>query len=230
VSVAVIADVHGNIWALDAVLEDIYRRGIHDIFNLGDHLWGALAPARTADRMIGTPMTCIRGNQDRQLLHPDSQHCTAFTLSELSPSHLAWLRSHPPTRSIDGILLCHGTPTSDTGYLLEEVTPTGVHLRIPQLDISESIVLCGHTHIPRIVQSRATLIVNPGSVGLPAYSDDTPVPHKMETGSPHARYAILHGDRVEQVAIRYDYTTAARMAARHGRPDWSHALATGLAI
>ena len=46
------------------------------------------------------------------------------------------------------------------------------------------LVLCGHTHVPRAVQVGPVLVVNPGSVGMPAYTDDTPVPHAIETGAP----------------------------------------------
>ncbi|EOW6434492.1 metallophosphoesterase family protein [Cronobacter turicensis] len=58
--------------------------------------------------------------------------------------------------------------------------------------VTYSLILCGHTHIPRSVEISSTcLIVNPGSVGLQAYDDEHPFFHKMEAGSPHARYAIL---------------------------------------
>jgi len=54
------------------------------------------------------------------------------------------------------------------------------------------VILCGHTHIQRSVSlPTGQTVVNPGSVGLPAYEDDSPTYHKMESGSPHARYAIV---------------------------------------
>jgi hypothetical protein len=79
--------------------------------------------------------------------------------------------------------------------------------------------------------SGGRLIVNPGSVGLPAYEDDTPEYHVMETGATHARYAIL--ERVqgrwvaELVAVPYDYLLAADQARKNNRPDWEIALRTG---
>ncbi len=57
--------------------------------------------------------------------------------------------------------------------------------------VSAPLVLCGHTHMPRLARSGATLVVNPGSVGLPAFDDTNPYPHRMETGSPHARWALV---------------------------------------
>jgi diadenosine tetraphosphatase ApaH/serine/threonine PP2A family protein phosphatase len=78
------------------------------------------------------------------------------------------------------------------------------------------------------------LVVNPGSVGCPAYADpDGDPPHVSEAGTPHARYAILTldgslGARVEMIALPYDHEAAARRAEANGRPDWARALRTGL--
>jgi hypothetical protein len=67
-------------------------------------------------------------------------------------------------------------------------------------------------------------IVNPGSVGLQAYTDDAPEPHAMECGSPHARYAVLSraGDQwsIEAVSLPYAWNKAAGAARRNGRNDW----------
>lgn len=77
------------------------------------------------------------------------------------------------------------------------------------------------------------LIVNPGSVGLPAYTMETPFPYAMESGSPHARYALLHrvqqGWQVEHVQVPYPAHEAARAAANNGRADWAEWLSTGRA-
>jgi len=67
-SLAVIADIHGNRWALEAVLQDIDRRGIPQTVNLGDHLTGPLDPAGTADLLIERDMLSMCGNDDRVLL------------------------------------------------------------------------------------------------------------------------------------------------------------------
>ena len=70
ISLAVIADIHGNRWALEAVLQDIDRRGIQQIVNLGDHLTGPLDPAGTADLLIEHGMLSVCGNDDRMLSSP----------------------------------------------------------------------------------------------------------------------------------------------------------------
>jgi len=93
-------------------------------------------------------------------------------------------------------------------------------------DSNVPVVLCGHSHIPRIVQTASGVsIVNPGSVGLPAYDDTHPSLHYVETGSPRARYAIIDQEaatlKVEFVALDYDWEGAAKDAAAAERPDWA---------
>lgn len=102
-------------------------------------------------------------------------------------------------------------------------------------NISGKLVLCGHSHIPRAISiGDGVQIVNPGSVGLPAYDDVQPWPHYMESGSPRARYALLDREannwRITFVAVEYDWLAASDEARSANRPDWAHALATGYAL
>ncbi|MDO4693121.1 MAG: hypothetical protein Q4A62_00620 [Eikenella sp.] len=89
---------------------------------------------------------------------------------------------------------------------------------------------CGHTHIPRSLHVDGCQIVNPGSVGLPAYDDDQ-LPHRVENGSPHARYALVaqaaEGWTVALHSVPYDHPAAAAKAQQENRPDWAHALQYG---
>ncbi|HEY3227851.1 MAG TPA: metallophosphoesterase family protein, partial [Roseiflexaceae bacterium] len=187
-SIAVIADIHGNTWALDAVLKDIQRRKIENIVNLGDSIYGSLDPAGTLDRLMRSSIISISGNQDRIVFERDEEILASqdhrFVTSQMSEAQLRWLRGLPPTYTLDDMLLCHGTPWSDETYLLETVTEHGVflsdtatilaHLRA----VEQAVVLCGHSHVPRIVWlSDGRLVVNPGSVGIPAYTHDLPFPH-----------------------------------------------------
>ena len=58
--------------------------------------------------------------------------------------------------------------------------------------ISQSLILCAHTHIARAVRlGDGRMVVNPGSVGAPGFRDIVPYPHLIEAGTPDARYAIL---------------------------------------
>lgn len=243
-AVAVLSDIHGNRWALEAVLADIRRRGIHERVNLGDALYGPLDPAGTAEILMALDMPAVRGNEDRILVddarrHPDSPSLP-FVHSELKAEHVAWLAALPASRSAFGFFLCHGTPRDDREYLLWEVPAGGPRQRTAAAvaerlqDVAEPVTLCGHDHLPaRLDLPGGRAVVDPGSVGLPAYRDDHPFPHAMEAGSPLARYAIVSrppsGLSVEHVAVDYDCRDAVAAAERNGRPDWAHALRTGRA-
>ena len=74
-------------------------------------------------------------------------------------------------------------------------------------------------------------MLNPGSVGLPAYTDDAPNFYEMDSGSPHAKYALLTNNEnvwsVEQIEVGYDWEAAANKAEKNGRNDWTGWLRTG---
>ncbi|SEK44479.1 phosphoesterase, MJ0936 family [Xaviernesmea oryzae] len=240
--IAVLADIHGNLMALDAVLADIDGQGISEIVNLGDHLSGPLDPAGTAERLMQRPMSAIAGNHDQYLLTlaPDAMGLSdRFAHASLTPAHRAWLGSLPATRQSGALFLCHGTPLSDETYLLEEVV--GDHQVIARGagavdaligELEADILLCGHSHQPRLMRlPNGRLVLNPGSVGCPAYQDETPYPHRMECGHAMASYAVIErrGTAVD-IAFRhvaYDHLAAAALAERNGRPDWAEALRSG---
>ena len=241
---AILSDIHANIWALEAVLADISSRGPSQLINLGDSLYGPLEPQATAECLMHLPLISIMGNQDRMLLEkpvPPVSTSLAYVLNDLASSSLDWLAAQPSTCIVAGeLLLCHGTPSSDQTYLLESMSLSGgclqetaaIQAQVGRLE--QPVVLCGHSHIPRILQlSAGPLVINPGSVGLPSYSDDLPVAHKMETGSPHARYALISktsaGSSVEQIAVPYDWNKAAQKARQLGQDEWATWLETGRA-
>ncbi|GAB2879236.1 metallophosphoesterase family protein [Pseudoduganella ginsengisoli] len=241
--IAALSDIHGNLWALEAVLADIARRGADLIVNLGDIVSGPLLPGETADRLMALALPTVAGNHERQVLTQAPERMGPSDLyahQQLTQKQRAWLAGLPGTlRLNDDVQMVHGTPRSDVTYWLESVTaPQGMRPATYE-EVAERaagaaapLVLCGHTHVPRAVQlDDGRLIVNPGSVGLQAYDDDRPYPHQVENGTPHARYALLekqaHGWQVELLAVPYDWREAAELAARNGRPDWEIALRTG---
>jgi predicted phosphodiesterase len=243
--VAIISDIHGNKQALEAVLEDIKHRGIKYMVNLGDSLYGPLDPAGTADILIGLNIPTVKGNEDRIIIESTDESerspSLRYVMECLKPKHLEWLDSLPVSAEVyEDFFLCHGTPERDNEYLLREIRETGVFPIKPE-DLEtmvssrqQKVFLCGHDHVPSTVYlPDGRLIVNPGSVGLPAYSDDFPFPHAMETFTPHARYSIVHqkvnGTLVENIAVPYDWQYAVRLAIKNGRPDWAEWLQTGRA-
>jgi predicted phosphodiesterase len=240
---AAIADVHGNCVALEAVLADIAAVGITEVVNLGDHVSGPLEARRTADLLIERGFPSIRGDQDRRLVELDRAGTGASDRADykqLNRNHLDWLANLKPTLVYrDEVFLCHGTPRSDTTYWLERVADDAIIHASPIEDVeaaasglAASLILCGHTHIPRVVRLQdGRLVVNAGSVGCPGYVGDKPVFHKMETGTPDACYAILERTSLRwSVTFRYvpyDHMSMAEMARRNGLLKWASALATG---
>ncbi|WP_028222100.1 metallophosphoesterase family protein [Paraburkholderia oxyphila] len=240
--IAALSDIHGNLPALDAVLRHIRSQGADLIVNLGDIVSGSISPAETADRLMALDLPTIRGNHERQLLAGDSAGMGAsdrFARAVLRADQLDWIAQLPATLCIaDDVLMVHGTPENDLDYFLETVTEAGCRAAT-QAEVErragdgpERLILCGHTHVPRSATlGDGRLVVNPGSVGLQAYQDDLPWPHRIETGSPHARYATVtrtkSGWDAEFHAVEYDWDATADLARSNGRPDWVMALREG---
>jgi putative phosphoesterase len=240
--IAAISDIHGNLWALEAVLADIGRRGVDLVVNLGDILSGPLLPRETAERLMALNLPTIAGNHERQVLNDDPARMGASDLhafNAITDVQRDWMLRLPKSLRIgDDVLLVHGTPDSDLVYFMETVTEQGVRPATHDEaleragDVEASLILCGHTHVPRAMRlDDGRLIVNPGSVGLQAFAVDQPFRHKAENLTPHARYCIAAltpaGWTVEQYAVAYDWTAASELAARNNRPDWAFALRTG---
>ena len=100
---AAIADVHGNLAALEAVLDDIASLGIDDIVGLGDHLSGPLEPAQTADMLIARNIPSISGDQDRRLVSLHRSGPARGATARLSPAQGKALRLACLTRADDDL-------------------------------------------------------------------------------------------------------------------------------
>ena len=238
---AVLADIHGNALALAAVLEHARTRGLRRYVNLGDTFYGPLDPAGTWAILRTLDMPAVLGNQDRLLLEPPFAPAVTAVREALGPDALGWLAGLPALARIEpDVLLCHGTPRDDAAYLLEDVATGLPAPRDPAALLKDllpeaagcSLVLTGHSHHAGLALASEITVVNPGSVGLPAYDDDEP-PHVMASGSPRAAYAVLSrtptGWDAEFVEVDYDWESAAAMARKNGREDWAQWLSTGLA-
>jgi predicted phosphodiesterase len=242
---AVIADMHGNLPALEAVLADIERRRVTDIVNLGDCVSGPLWPRETCALLMARGFPTVRGNHDRwvaTLAPADMYPSDRYTFGELDETQRRWLGDLPATLRLDpGILAVHGRPADDNNYLLEDIeqgrlvraAPDTIAQRLGRTDAA--LVLCGHSHQQHMVRlPEGPLVINPGSVGLAAYRDPEGAAHVSEVGSPHARYALVERSdgamTIELVALDYDHASAVKRAAANSNPGWAHALATGFAL
>ncbi|MEM9320528.1 MAG: metallophosphoesterase family protein [Pseudomonadota bacterium] len=240
---AALADIHGNRSAFEAVLADMDALGVTEAVHLGDYFSGPLDAAGTAALLARRAYLSIRGNHDRWLVEQDRSEMGAsdsVAYDNLNAQDLAWLASLPPTLEVfDRVLLCHGTPRNDQVYWLERVRPDGgvrpatlAEIEAEAEGIAARLILCAHTHIPRIVRLRdGRIILNPGSIGCPAYDDDKPVYHQMQTGTPNASYAILEKRGRDWSAtfrsVPYRTDEMAALARKNGREDWARGLATG---
>jgi predicted phosphodiesterase len=250
---ALLSDIHGNLPALEAVAAAMAGEGLSAVANLGDIASGPLWPRETVRWLRARDWPTIAGNHERQVLTLPRERMGSsdrFAAQELHDEDRAWLAALPAVRWLaPDLFACHGTPSNDLRYLLETVTPGFVRGREPGVRAAAAdevaarlgavapatLVVCGHTHVPRVVRAPGgALVANPGSVGMPAFDDTHPHPHVVETGSPHARWAVVERAlgvdgawHVQLRATAYDHEAAARRAEANGRPDWADALRTG---
>src|SRR5260370_25606870 len=205
-TIAVLADIHGNLPALEAVLAGGAVTDAHVLMICGDVASGPL-PIETLDVLRALHRgRFVRGNADRGLVTafdgeklprwpgPAADWCA----SQLSREHRDFLASfsEPISVVVDGIgrvLFCHGSPRSDEEMMTAE-TPDS-RLRDFLSGVEADLVVCGHTHMTfdRVVDG--VRIINPGNVGLP-YRD------------PGAFWALL-GPGVEFRRTDYDRGAAA---------------------
>jgi len=211
--VAVLADIHGNLPALDAVLRDVEACGVDAIVLNGDLADGPM-PAQTLDRLedLGPQAVWVRGNTDRSLAdafdgtfvpsglpaNPSAAYF-AWCAAQIGPAHRDRLASLPlsVTLDIDGlgpVAFCHGTARDDNEFIL--VDSPVEHYLAAFAGFPEQTVVVGHTHMPfdRLADTRR--VINPGSVGMPY-------------GHAGAAWALLGPDVVLR---RTDYDTEAAAA------------------
>lgn len=231
---AVLSDVHGNVPALDAVLDAIADETVDAIACLGDHVSGPIDPAGAAERLMALGAVAIRGNHDRWTVDTSIRKAGAvdrFARSQLSEVQLAWLAGLPADASIGGeVFVCHGTPADDEMPWLDNfydgrttTLPSEAEVAEHASGIDSAVILCGHTHIARTLRlTDGRLIANPGSVGM-----------QLVRGSPDAHYAIVEkrrrGWQTALFAVPYDTEAAAKLAEANGFAGWGDAIRHGWA-
>jgi predicted phosphodiesterase len=249
--IAVIADIHGNSFALEAILEDVQKRGINEIINLGDIFYGPLNPSKTFELLSKHNIITILGNMDRYIVEAIDEKSKnpsiilenktlEYVLKNLSDEALKWISSLPKTLIVDDLIyLCHGNKEIDDMPLIENIEPNGVFIKTDMelskelVNIEQNIILCAHTHVPRFIHlDNGKNIINPGSIGLQSYEDEHPVYHKMQSFSPYSKYSILEIENnilqsVDNISVIYDWKSASKMAEKNNRQDWAQCILTG---
>jgi putative phosphoesterase len=230
--IALISDLHANATALEAVLRDAARMGYDELVCLGDVATLGPRPAEVLGRLRDLGCRNIMGNHDEFLLESSLIHSytesamivssVEATRAALSKEEIAFIRTFERTIELDGMLLFHGTPRSNTEDLLSTTPAERVD---EMLDGRHALVLAGgHTHLQMLRQHRGMLIVNAGSLGMPfrEYAAGGP-PVIM----PFAEYAIveLRGSCVSVDLRRISLDPAALASQVDG---WDNPLALAL--
>ena len=211
-SIAILSDIHGNLPALEAVLDDVKRRRPDRVYCLGDLVGYGAFPNEVVARILGEAIPTIMGNYDDGVgfdrddcgcAYRDpgeqerGQRSLMWTRARTTPEHKQFLQAlHPNLRfTVDGqrVLLVHGSPRKMNEYLFED-RPLSSFERLAASSGADVIVF-GHTHKPYVKRVNDVWFVNAGSVGKP------------KDGDWRACYALLTLDRqdpVEFVRVEYD--------------------------
>jgi len=213
-------DVHGNLHALEAVLDDARGAGVDRWIVGGDVVLFGAWPAETVARLHdAADAEWLRGNTDRWLVddsdRPDgasaaAEDCVA-ALDEATVRELAGL---PFDLDEDDVLFVHASTVSDMRSFLPEPADDEDELRAAIPD-GVRLLVFGHTHLPFEREAGGVRLVNPGSVGMPL------------DGDPRAAWAVIHDDgRVEHRRVAYDHERSAdALAERFGDKQWTRDLA-----
>ncbi|PYR00748.1 MAG: phosphoesterase [Acidobacteria bacterium] len=225
--VAALYDIHGNLPALEAVLQDIRQAAVDAIVVGGDVVVGPMSRETVSCLLdVGFPVHFIHGNAEVAVLDqmagrnpaavPEQYwpilRWTAQELTEYEPLLASW----PKTRRLDiaglgDVLFCHGTPRDDN-EVFTRLTPEE---RLLPVFEGLNVVVCGHTHMQFDRMIGTTRVVNAGSVGAPF-------------GEPGADWLLL-GPEVGFRHTSYDFANAAeRMRATNYPEDFAarYVLAT----
>ena len=225
-SVAVIADVHGVLPALQAVLASERVRAADVLVVCGDVCAGP-QPVAVLDLLSGRDdVVLVRGNADRELAAiargdddtiRDALPVDLWAARQLDEHHVALLESlpHPTTLDVAGfgpVLFCHGTPRDDEEVVLVDTLPSRWREAFAGLAPEVRTVVCGHTHMPFVRLVDGVTVVNPGSVGMPY-------------GRPGAHWALLDRGGVSLHREDFDLDAAVDAVARDSSFDGARAWA-----
>lgn len=224
--IAILSDIHGNMIALNAVMDDIQKNRCDKTFFLGDYALAGPEPAPTVDYCMHLStynnIEMIQGNTDKMIAEynddmydnlssvaPIMANALKEDVSILNDNQKSFLRDLPPYKLLEEegvkILLVHGSPRKNNEDILPDTPPQKVEEMVK--DCEATIVLCGHTHIPCGFQTlNKKTVINVGSVGRPF------------TENPKSCYLILDINNgkfvIEHKFVRYDNRKAADILAK----------------
>jgi putative phosphoesterase len=180
VKIAILSDIHGNIFALESVLSAVKKRGIDTLMIAGDFVGYYFWPKEVFSLLEGWNLVAIRGNHDQMLCKAKKNKdylldkCKKYgsglsiAVDQLDNERLAWLANLPRSieyKTEDGnILICHGSPWIEDEYVYPDASDESL-ARYSKLDVNW--VIQGHTHYTMHKEIGSIMLINPGSVGQP---------------------------------------------------------------
>ena len=215
VKVALVADIHGNLDALNAVLADADRSGLTIFLNAGDAVGFGIYPSQVLRVLRSARFLSAVGNVDLETLEAlrNSKNTVELDseIKELSPTDIVYLESLPNELRLEiagkRILVTHGTPDS----VDEHIYPDSPEERLREIAAkgSADVIITGHSHTPMNRVIDGVTFINPGSVGRPV------------NGVPKAEYAVLSFNplTVEFRRVSYDVEAVADQMRRKGLPE-----------
>jgi putative phosphoesterase len=221
--VALISDIHGNLDALKAVVEDAKRSGLEVFLNAGDAVGFGIYPSQVVQALRSPMFLNVIGNVDLETLgalrlsKPNrSNQAEELAIKELSPSNVAYLQALPKELRFEiggtNVLVVHGSPDS----VEEHIYPDSPEERLKEIAAraSADVIITGHTHLQMNRSADGVAFVNPGSVGRPV------------DGDPRAEYAVLVFNplTVEFKRVNYDVGALADEMRKKAQPE-SHVQA-----
>ena len=217
--IGLLYDVHGNLSALRAVLDDAAAQGACRFVLGGDYALFGPHPAESVAALRELEAEWIRGNGERWTAHPAEapdddvvQGAIAACRDALGEEAVAELAALDEELVCDGVRYCHGSPVSDVRSFLPQPGPDEDELLA---GVGERRLVFGHTHLPfRRRAASGVELVNPGSVGMPF------------DGDPRAAYALVHDDgSLEHRRAAYDHAASAAAVRERFDGDWTATVA-----
>jgi diadenosine tetraphosphatase ApaH/serine/threonine PP2A family protein phosphatase len=241
----ILTDIHGNLEALNACIEDASARGYDRALVLGDLVGYGGDPNEVIERVRSlNPLAIVRGNHDKVAcgLEPAdgfnavAKSAVRWTYETLTVEHREWLAALPkgPHAVSDFLEICHGSPFDEDAYIFDELDAARA-----LKESAHPLCLFGHTHFPAIfelsaegldmarpigigqvefpLQDEAKYLINPGAVGQP------------RDGDPRAAYAIVDENirRIDLFRLNYAIDAAQARIITAGLPE---VLAQRLAV
>ena len=197
--IAVISDIHANVYALMNVLEDIDNEKVDTIICLGDLVGYGPHPNEVISIIRSRNILCIKGNYDSSVVDneysyiretPINSFSLPLAVHELREENRIFLENLPSTITLNiankNLLFVHGSPNKINEYLFKDGDNT---LNIMN-SISSDVLICAHTHIPGIKEFANKVYVNCGSIG------------KSKIGRPNITYCILNINKQEGMKVQ----------------------------